>query len=71
MSIITKQHAQRLIRAGKADEIGVKRDDHYVYIIVQRKDMQRIDHVRHCRYGTHWHLPPLTKLGRRAQGEAV
>lgn len=67
MSIISKQHAQRLIRAGKAAEIGTMKDDHNVYWIINRYDLQRVDHVKHAQYGTHWHLAPLTKLGRQPQ----
>lgn len=42
--IITKQTAQRLIRAGKAKAEGVTYSDGKTYAVVVRFDQQRVDH---------------------------
>ena len=44
--IISKPYAQRLIRSGKADEICVIRDDDGKHFhALQRRDVNRVDHV--------------------------
>ena len=67
--IISKKHAQHLIRTGRAIERLPIKDDHYMYWSIDRLDLQRVDHVRSPRGGTFWNsLPALTKLGRAPIG---
>jgi hypothetical protein len=62
--IISKAHAQRLIRTGRAIERDPVHDDGQMYWSIDRLDVQRVDHVRYVRLGLWWGLPPLTKHGR-------
>jgi len=43
--IIKIQTAKRLIKSGKADHIGNVTSDGKKYMVVDRYDMQRTDHV--------------------------
>ena len=42
--IISRSHAKRLVRQGKATEIGVTSSDTKRYVILNRHDLQRVDH---------------------------
>jgi hypothetical protein len=43
---ITKAYAQKLISAGKAFADGHTVDNGWIFEIIQRRDLQRTDHVR-------------------------
>jgi hypothetical protein len=43
--IIKRRTAQRLIKSGKAAYLGNTTTDNKTYLIIERYDMQRTDHV--------------------------
>ena len=46
MTIISRQHARRLVRQGKATEAGILKPDGYGirYACLTRHDIERVDH---------------------------
>jgi len=46
--VISRRYARELVREGRAREVGVTRGDQdwERYVIVERLDLQRVDHYR-------------------------